>query len=453
MQRTGNCKDPLIPISCLRLLAPPLQLMSAAMWQVVQNGLVRHYGMLVEFVSSVTEMVPELLSFRQRAQLILGLRARLVLELCRVDHPVKPETIQPHLDRIKASMITPKDQFVTDAQVEESGGNFLDLIQNLLKDPDVKDHFFQEVFPVQFGQKYDTALEILLWEFLSRLEELLPVPDFAQMASWLGEAPSLLDECLQSATRPEEMKALIDHQRDLGHIYIKDSCSLPMDDIILSTLSLPPDTKLVLAADIQTAPGHLPESTLISDSQNKEEMIEIPIAQCSLETNERRISERQRNRQRKRERIESDEVVVEEALFLSASCEPGDACTGDLSLSDVSPHVLAASEKGGESSLWQQGEWSTVNERGGHALPRKRKMSDSLDVPRKRQTDSPLFQDSPGHIESSSESPLISIWGEYTESQGAAYPVTTDTKVPCQDWVVLLSSEYICSATRCSPRR
>jgi hypothetical protein len=36
-----------------------------------------HYGKLEEFVTLVTEMVPELLSSRQRTQLILGLRARV----------------------------------------------------------------------------------------------------------------------------------------------------------------------------------------------------------------------------------------------------------------------------------------------------------------------------------------------------------------------------------------
>lgn len=112
--RTENYKDPLLSISYLRLLAPPLQLLSAAMWQVVQKGLVMHYGMLEVFVTSMTEMVPELLSYRQRAQLILGLRARLVLELCRGDHQVDPETIQPHLDRIKASVTTPRDHCVGD---------------------------------------------------------------------------------------------------------------------------------------------------------------------------------------------------------------------------------------------------------------------------------------------------------------------------------------------------
>lgn len=61
----------------LRLLAPPLQLLSAAVWQIVQQGLVDHYGMLEEFVTMVTELVPELMSYSQRAQLILGLRAKV----------------------------------------------------------------------------------------------------------------------------------------------------------------------------------------------------------------------------------------------------------------------------------------------------------------------------------------------------------------------------------------
>lgn len=39
----------------------------------------------------------------------------------------------------------------------------------------------QEIFPVYFGPKYDAALEMLVWEFISRLEELLPVPDLTQV--------------------------------------------------------------------------------------------------------------------------------------------------------------------------------------------------------------------------------------------------------------------------------
>ncbi|TNM91312.1 hypothetical protein fugu_019692, partial [Takifugu bimaculatus] len=101
-----------LPVQYLRLLAPPLQLLSAAVWQVVQQGLVDHYGMLEEFVTMVTELVPELMSYSQKAQLIMGLRARLVLEMCRGEHPVDMQAIQPHLDRIKAPVSTAKDHHV-----------------------------------------------------------------------------------------------------------------------------------------------------------------------------------------------------------------------------------------------------------------------------------------------------------------------------------------------------
>lgn len=65
------------PLSLMRFTVPPLRLLSAAMWQVTEQRQVKHYGMLEDFVTMVTETVPELLNFRQRAQLILGLRARV----------------------------------------------------------------------------------------------------------------------------------------------------------------------------------------------------------------------------------------------------------------------------------------------------------------------------------------------------------------------------------------
>ncbi|KAG9332004.1 hypothetical protein JZ751_016280, partial [Albula glossodonta] len=100
-------------LSSLHLLVPPLQLISAAMWQVVQQQHMVHYGKLEEFVSLVMETVPELLSDRQRTQLTVGLRERMAS-------------------------------------------------------------------PVEFESKTDTALQVVLWELLSRLEQLLPVPDLKQ---------------------------------------------------------------------------------------------------------------------------------------------------------------------------------------------------------------------------------------------------------------------------------
>lgn len=66
-----------LSFSALRLLIPPIRLVSAAIWQTIQQKAVADYGMLEEFVSVVSEIVPELLTWQQRAQLILGLRARV----------------------------------------------------------------------------------------------------------------------------------------------------------------------------------------------------------------------------------------------------------------------------------------------------------------------------------------------------------------------------------------
>ncbi|XP_052316605.1 uncharacterized protein LOC118392533 isoform X3 [Oncorhynchus keta] len=119
---------PLFPLSSFRLLVPPLCLMSAFMWQVAQERNVMQYGKLEEFVTLVTEMIPELLRSRQRTQLILGLRARSRNEL------------------------------------ESSESNFVELVKTLLEDPSEKKHFIQSQvgFPIRYGPRYDTALQILV---------------------------------------------------------------------------------------------------------------------------------------------------------------------------------------------------------------------------------------------------------------------------------------------------
>ncbi|XP_021419621.2 zinc finger protein 2 isoform X1 [Oncorhynchus mykiss] len=230
---------PLFPLSSFRLLVPPLRLMSAFMWQVAQERNVMHYGKLEEFVTLVTEMVPELLSSRQRTQLILGLRARMVLELFRNENPPDPQTIQLNLDRIKTSSVhaVHKDSQSRN-ELESSESNFVELVKTLLEDPSEKKHFFQVVFPIRYGPRYDTALQILMWEFLSRLEELLPVPDLTETASRLSLAPSDLEEFWHSVSDPEHLKTLLQHHRHLGHLS-KNEFSNQVADNILSTLSIP----------------------------------------------------------------------------------------------------------------------------------------------------------------------------------------------------------------------
>lgn len=76
--------DPPLPLSCLRLLVPPLRLVSAVIWETVRQKVVANYGLLDDFVKAVTEIVPELLNRRQRCLLRLGLRAQVLYEEPRI---------------------------------------------------------------------------------------------------------------------------------------------------------------------------------------------------------------------------------------------------------------------------------------------------------------------------------------------------------------------------------
>lgn len=66
-----------LPLSLLRLLVPPLRVMSAAMWKVVCLRNTEHYGKVEEFVSLVTEAIPDIFTDRQTRLLTLGLRAKV----------------------------------------------------------------------------------------------------------------------------------------------------------------------------------------------------------------------------------------------------------------------------------------------------------------------------------------------------------------------------------------
>ncbi|CAJ1054906.1 uncharacterized protein zgc:113263 [Xyrichtys novacula] len=401
---SGSSRGNDLPVHYLRLLAPPLQLLSAAVWQVVQQGLVDHYGMLEEFVTMVTELVPELMSYSQRAQLILGLRARLVLEMCRGEHPADMQTIQPHLDRIKAPVSSAKDHQVTINQVEESEVNFVELVHSLLEDPTERTYFFQEVFPVYFGPKYDAALEMLVWEFISRLEELLPAPDFTQLADFLRDTPSFLDDCLQSFFPPEDMKAVLEHHRNLGHFEEKDPRLLPMDDCILSSLSVSPGAK---STTNLTSCSPSPKDSDPPEHQGH------PSATSNMSSH--RKTSWLRQRLRKMRQHGSQERKAQSAVS-SRTCDE----TIDLTTTnEAADSDSAASDK--SQSL-----------RGGRIL-RKRKLSGGVDVPSKQPAEAATFLDPSVDVENSAESPLISIWGEYTDSQEGSLPVITDTKVPWSD--------------------
>ncbi|XP_038595162.1 zinc finger and SCAN domain-containing protein 2-like isoform X2 [Micropterus salmoides] len=236
--------DPL-PLASLRLLVPPLQLMAASMWQVLKKQDIMNYWKVAEFVSLVMDMVPELLMYKHRTHLNLGLRARYILELCRSEQPVEPDFILSHLENIKPRHPTLVDMKESE---DEIAVNFLELIQTLLKDPEVRQDFFLEVFPAEYGPQYDSDLQTLFSEFFFRLAQLLPVPDLEQTVSWLGAECSVLEDCVHSVSEPSDLKYLLQHHKQLGHLeqHVPPSS---MGDSILSSLSAVPPSRVAKSTE------------------------------------------------------------------------------------------------------------------------------------------------------------------------------------------------------------
>ncbi|XP_076860971.1 uncharacterized protein LOC143514075 [Brachyhypopomus gauderio] len=226
-------------MSSLRLLVPPLRLMSAFMWQTAQRQSVEHYGKLEEFVSLVTKLVPDVLTSRQKATLVMGLRAKMILEMCRGELPADHQTVKSHVHRIQSS----HSSKVSESEVENLQASLLKLVLGLLEDPVKKDHFFQEVYPLEYGPDFDKALQVLVGHFLSRLEQLLPVPNFKQTSSLLGSCRWEWSDCVESVCRTETLQPLM----QTGFCGTLGDNALPsiVEDRIISSLSLPPLTNVV----------------------------------------------------------------------------------------------------------------------------------------------------------------------------------------------------------------
>ncbi|XP_071359025.1 zinc finger protein 629 isoform X2 [Trachinotus anak] len=224
-----------LPLSSLRLMASPLQLTYSYIWQVIRQRNVKQYGKVEEFVTMVTQTVPELMSFKQTAQLLLGLRARIILDLLHKEGPPDTRAIQTLINKLKVSASSGKD-----TEVEKSQTNFMVLVQNLLKHPTERKRFFQEVFPVQYGTKFDTALQALTAGLVCKLEQLLPVPNLSQLGAMISTEPTVLEACGGFIPDPRDLKTLLLHQQAKGLLGVKATISSSVGDCVLSSLAFRP---------------------------------------------------------------------------------------------------------------------------------------------------------------------------------------------------------------------
>ncbi|XP_056878531.1 endothelial zinc finger protein induced by tumor necrosis factor alpha [Takifugu flavidus] len=220
-----------LPLASLRLMASPLQLTYSFMWQVIRQRNVKLYSKVEEFITMVTQAVPELMTFKQTAQLLLGLRARIILDLLNKEGPPDSRAIQILINKLKVS------SNVKDAEVEKSQTNFMVLVQNLQKNPAERKLFFQEVFPVQYGTKFDTALQALIAGLVCKLEQLFPVPNLSQLGTMISMEASVLEACGGLIPDPRDLRTLLVHQKAKGLLGVKAAVSSSVGDCVLDSLA------------------------------------------------------------------------------------------------------------------------------------------------------------------------------------------------------------------------
>ncbi|XP_070710326.1 zinc finger protein 11-like [Pempheris klunzingeri] len=202
--------------------------------KVAQERNVEQYDKLAEFITVVTEMVPELLSYKQKTQLILGLRARIILEFLTKIDPIDSNGIQEHLNIFQNMTMNCKEEEDQDGEVEISKSAFVELVQTLLSDKYEKDTFLKEMFPALYGSRFDTVLQILVWEFFYRLEEFLPVPSFSKVSS-VFDLSSFDFQFEQFVSDHDDLRKILQHQKQRQKL-TKSEYSF-MSDTILSTLA------------------------------------------------------------------------------------------------------------------------------------------------------------------------------------------------------------------------
>ncbi|XP_072309608.1 TERF1-interacting nuclear factor 2-like [Eucyclogobius newberryi] len=95
-----------LPLASLRLMASPLQLTYSFIWQVIKQKNVNQFEKVEEFVHMVTQTIPDIISYKQKAQLLLGIRAKIILDLLNKDDQPDTRAIQTLINKLKVPTTT-----------------------------------------------------------------------------------------------------------------------------------------------------------------------------------------------------------------------------------------------------------------------------------------------------------------------------------------------------------
>ncbi|XP_067905100.1 uncharacterized protein [Heterodontus francisci] len=161
--------------------ALPLRITSAALWNSVKRHCTEHYQSVLDFVNIIWQQAAGLVTYRHYLKLCIAFKAKLVMEMF-----VKRQSlldILQTLDRFfpKAGPDDPKATRKDVVKERQCRLQFRKLVLLLIRDKDYREHFLQDELEEEYGTRFMASTRRLLWEFLERLDSILPRPRIDQL--------------------------------------------------------------------------------------------------------------------------------------------------------------------------------------------------------------------------------------------------------------------------------
>ncbi|XP_048461498.1 uncharacterized protein LOC125484932 isoform X2 [Rhincodon typus] len=128
--------------------ALPLRVVSAALWSSVRNDCTEHYDRVLDFVNTIWEQAAGLVTYRHYLKLCIAFKAK-----------ARRDVWKERQCRLQ----------------------FRKLVLLLVRDDVYREQFLQDELEEEFGSLFMASTRRLLWEFLERLESILPEPRIDQL--------------------------------------------------------------------------------------------------------------------------------------------------------------------------------------------------------------------------------------------------------------------------------
>ncbi|XP_041048558.1 TERF1-interacting nuclear factor 2-like isoform X2 [Carcharodon carcharias] len=161
--------------------ALPLRITSAALWNSVKRHQTENYERILEFVNIIWQQAAGLVTYRHYLKLCIAFKAKLLMEMFVKRRSLLEilQTLEQYFPRVVVD--DPKASRRDTHKERQCRLQFRKLVLLLIRDEDYREQFLQDKLEEEYGSLFMASTQRLLWEFLERLESILPQPRIDQL--------------------------------------------------------------------------------------------------------------------------------------------------------------------------------------------------------------------------------------------------------------------------------